>query len=162
MSFLLPRNVKVTVLDVFTTLRWATIRFVMYARKSAWNISASTGRIFIKFNTWGNRENLSRKLKFPLKLDKSNGYFHDDLYTFMLVSVWIFLGIENDGRCTREIKSRISVAKAAFSKKNNLFTRKLDLNLRQKLIKCYIWSMALYGAETWTLRAADQKYLESF
>ena len=29
-------------------------------------------------------------------------------------------------------------------------------------MKCYIWSMALYGAETWTLQAADQKYLESF
>jgi len=28
--------------------------------------------------------------------------------------------------------------------------------------KSYIWSIALYGAETWTLRAADQKYLESF
>jgi len=41
-------------------------------------------------------------------------------------------------------------------------TSKLDLNLRKKLIKCYIWSMTLYGAETWTLRAADQKYLESF
>jgi hypothetical protein len=25
-----------------------------------------------------------------------------------------------------------------------------------------IWSMALYGAETWTLRAVDQKHLESF
>ena len=37
----------------------------------------------------------------------------------------------------------------------------LDLNLRKKLIKCYIWSMALYGAETWTFRAADQKYVES-
>jgi len=34
--------------------------------------------------------------------------------------------------------------------------------LRKKPIKCYISSMALYGAETWTLRAADQKYLESF
>jgi hypothetical protein len=34
--------------------------------------------------------------------------------------------------------------------------------LRKKLLKCYIWSMALYGAETWTLRAADQKHLESF
>jgi len=34
--------------------------------------------------------------------------------------------------------------------------------LRKKLIKCYIWSMALYGAETWRLRAADQKYLKSF
>ena len=54
------------------------------------------------------------------------------------------------------------MAKAAFSKKKPLFTSKLDLNLRKKLIKCYIWSMALYGAETWTLRAADQKYLESF
>ena len=27
---------------------------------------------------------------------------------------------------------------------------------------CYIWSVALYGAETWTLRAVDQKHLESF
>jgi hypothetical protein len=42
-----------------------------------------------------------------------------------------------------------------------LFTSKLDLNLRKKLVKCYIWSMASYGAETWTIRAADQKYLES-
>ena len=54
------------------------------------------------------------------------------------------------------------MANAAFSKKKTFFTSKLDLNLRKKLIKCYIWSMALYGAETWTLRAADHKYLESF
>ena len=47
------------------------------------------------------------------------------------------------------------MAKAAFSKKKILFTRKLELNLRKKLVKCYIWRMALYGAETWTLRAAD-------
>jgi hypothetical protein len=38
----------------------------------------------------------------------------------------------------------------------------LDLNLRKKLGTCYIWSIALYGAETWTLRKVDQKYLESF
>ena len=29
-------------------------------------------------------------------------------------------------------------------------------------MKCYIWSIALYGAETWTLRAVDQKHLEIF
>jgi len=29
-------------------------------------------------------------------------------------------------------------------------------------VKCYVWSIALYGAETWTLRAIDQKHLESF
>ena len=49
--------------------------------------------------------------------------------------------------------------KAAFNKKKTLFTSKVDLNLRKKLVKCYIWSMALYVAETWTLRAADQKYV---
>ena len=32
-----------------------------------------------------------------------------------------------------------------------LFTSKMDLDLRKKLVKCYIWSKALYGAETWTL-----------
>jgi len=53
-------------------------------------------------------------------------------------------------------------AKAAFNKKRALFTRTLDLKLRKKLVKCYIWNRALYGAETWTLRAVDQKHLESF
>jgi len=57
---------------------------------------------------------------------------------------------------------RSAKAEAAFNKKNILFTSTLDLNLTKKLVKCYIWSMAFYGAETWTLRAGDQKYLESF
>jgi hypothetical protein len=29
-------------------------------------------------------------------------------------------------------------------------------------MKLYIWSVAFYGAETWTLRKVGQKYLESF
>jgi hypothetical protein len=37
-----------------------------------------------------------------------------------------------------------------------------ELNLRKKLVKCYIWSIAIYGAETWTLRKEDQKYLAKF
>ena len=40
------------------------------------------------------------------------------------------------------------MTKAAFNKKNNLFTSQLDVNLRKKLVKCYVWSMAMYGAET--------------
>jgi hypothetical protein len=54
------------------------------------------------------------------------------------------------------------MAKATFNKKKTLFTSKLDLNLRKKLVKCYIWSVALYGAVTWTLWKVDQKYLENF
>ena len=53
------------------------------------------------------------------------------------------------------------MAKVAFKKKT-LFTSKLDLDLRKKLVKCYIWSMALCGAETWTVWKVDQECLESF
>jgi len=70
--------------------------------------------------------------------------------------------LTNDGRGTCEIKCRIAIAKAAFNKKRALFTSTLDLELRKKLVKCYIWSKALYGVETWTVRAVDQEHLESF
>jgi hypothetical protein len=48
------------------------------------------------------------------------------------------------------------MAKAAFNKKRTLFTTTMGWELRKKLVKCYLWSIALYGAETWTLRAVDQ------
>jgi hypothetical protein len=54
------------------------------------------------------------------------------------------------------------MAKAAFSKKKTIFTSKLGLHLRKKLVQWYMWSIALYGPETWTLRKVDPKYLESF
>jgi len=79
--------------------------------------------------------------------------------TLNIVRIYLLeIGLHG-GSCRCEIKSRIAMTKAAFNKKKTLFTRKLDLNLRKKPVKCYIWSKALYGAETWTLRAADQKYV---
>ena len=80
------------------------------------------------------------------------------------VECFKYLGImlTHDEKCTCEIKRRIATAKAAFNNKKNLFTSTLDLELRKKLVKCYIWSIALYGGETWKLRAVDQKHLESF
>jgi len=53
------------------------------------------------------------------------------------VECFKYLGsmLTNDGRCTREIKSKIAMAKAAFSKKKTLFTSKLDLYLRKKTNK---------------------------
>jgi len=65
--------------------------------------------------------------------------------------------ITNDARCTREIKSRIAMAKAAFKKLNNFFTTKLKSNLRNILVKCHIWTADLKGAENWSLRTIDQK-----
>jgi hypothetical protein len=52
-------------------------------------------------------------------------------------------------RCTSEIKSRIAMVKAAFTKNKNLFNSKLDLNSWKQLLQCYSWSTALYGVESW-------------
>ena len=58
------------------------------------------------------------------------------------VKCFKYLGsmLADDGRCTCEIKSWIAMAKTAFNKKKNIFTSKLDLNLRKKLVRCYVWS----------------------
>jgi hypothetical protein len=50
----------------------------------------------------------------------------------------------SDARCTRGIESRIAMAKGAFNKKA-LFNSKLELNLRKKLVKCYIRSITFLG-----------------
>jgi hypothetical protein len=52
------------------------------------------------------------------------------------------------------------MAKEAFSKKKVIFTRKLGLHLRKKLVQCYMWSRALYGPEIWTLRKVVRNTLE--
>ena len=54
------------------------------------------------------------------------------------------------------------MGKTALHKKKTLFTNKLEFNLRKKLVKCYIWSRALYGGGSRTLRKVDQKYSRSF
>jgi hypothetical protein len=69
--------------------------------------------------------------------------------------------LTNDGRCTYEIKSKVAMEKAVFNKKRAVFTIKIDLELRKKLVKCYIFIVALYNVENWALRSVDHKHLES-
>ena len=38
----------------------------------------------------------------------------------------------------------------------------LNIELRKKLVRCYVWNTAIYGSETWTLRKLKRTYLESF
>jgi hypothetical protein len=63
--------------------------------------------------------------------------------------------IINDARCTREIKSRISMAKTAFNKTKTPFTSKMELRLRKKLATCYVGSIAFVWC--WNLDAAENR-----
>jgi hypothetical protein len=57
---------------------------------------------------------------------------------------------------------RIARVKQAFKRKISLLISKLNIGFRKKLVRWYVWSIALYCSETWTIRKLEQKYLESF
>ena len=57
-----------------------------------------------------------------------------------------------DGYCIREVKVKIVFAKEAFNRRMSLLTSKLKVELGIKLVRCYVWSIALYGSESWTVR----------
>jgi hypothetical protein len=79
------------------------------------------------------------------------------------VTKFKYLGsyISEDGRCEEEIKVRIAMAKAAFSKRKELLARKMSMDVKKQIIKTVIWSVALYAAETWTLRKEDIRRINS-
>ena len=67
-----------------------------------------------------------------------------------------------DGRSGREVRRRIALGKEAFSKKKDLIQTSLSLHLRQRMVKVFVWSVVLYGSETWTLQKEDIQRLEAF
>jgi len=50
--------------------------------------------------------------------------------------------------------------KKVFMEKE-LFTGKMNVELKKRIMKCLVWSVALYAAQTWTLTQTDRR-LEAF
>jgi hypothetical protein len=80
------------------------------------------------------------------------------------VKSFCYLGsmITPDARCHSDIKRRIVLGKDAFMKRGELMRGELSKNLKKRLVKALIWSVVLYGSETWTMRKKDVKRLEAF
>ena len=54
------------------------------------------------------------------------------------------------------------MAKEALNRKGSIFCGPLEKELRKRLVKGFVWSVVLYGADTWILRRNEQKQLEAF
>ena len=81
------------------------------------------------------------------------------------VDTMVYLGYmaTEDGKCDKEIKRRIGIARTAFESKAKILTsRNISIELRSRIAKCYIWSTLLYEAETWTLTKVASDKLEAF
>jgi hypothetical protein len=48
------------------------------------------------------------------------------------------------------------------NKKHLLCSNNLSLKIKKKLIKSCIWSVALYGSETWTLGKNEERVVNAF
>ena len=62
----------------------------------------------------------------------------------------VYLGYmaTEDGKCDKEIKRRIGIAKLAFESMAKILTsRNISIELRPRIANAYIWSTLLYGAE---------------
>ena len=69
--------------------------------------------------------------------------------------------ITDDGRCEAEVKARIAMAKDAFSKRKELLSRNMSRVVKKKIVKAIVWSVALYGCETWALKKDEIQRLNA-
>ena len=49
-----------------------------------------------------------------------------------------------------------------YLRRKKLFTGKMNLELKKRITKCLVWSVALYAAETWTFSQTDRKTKDAF
>jgi len=80
------------------------------------------------------------------------------------VKQFCYLGslVTEDGRSCREVRRRNALGKEAFNKKRDLMQKSVSLHLRKRMVKVFVWSVVLYGSETWTLQKEDIWPLEAF
>ena len=70
--------------------------------------------------------------------------------------------ITSDGRCDEDIKMRIALSKQAFQKMSPVLkNRTISIDTKTRVLKCYVWSILLYGSECWTISKEMEKRLEA-
>ncbi|KAG1714941.1 Pre-mRNA-splicing factor CWC22 [Nymphon striatum] len=55
----------------------------------------------------------------------------------------------------------LEVLRMKNNMKNIFVSRKINMKLKLRMIKCYIWSVLLYGVETWTINKRMEKRLKA-
>ena len=81
------------------------------------------------------------------------------------VDKFTYLGtqIREDGKTDKEIERRINIAKERFGSMSKLLTTKrLKLETKIRILKCYVFSLLTYGSEAWTLTKALENRIEAF
>ena len=75
------------------------------------------------------------------------------------VSDFIFLGskITADGDCSHKIKRRLLLGRKVMTNLDSIFkSRDITLPTKVRLVKAMVFSVVMYGCESWTVKKAER------
>ena len=77
----------------------------------------------------------------------------------------IFLGskITADGDCSHEIKRRLLLGRKAMTNLDSILkSRDMTLPTKVHLVKAMVFSVVMYGCESWTIKKAEHRSIDAF
>ena len=88
-----------------------------------------------------------------------------DLDPWETVSDFILGGskITADGDCSHEIKRHLLLGRKVMSNLNSIFkSRDITLPTKVRLVKAMVFPVVMYGCESWTVKKAEHRRIDSF
>ena len=85
--------------------------------------------------------------------------------TVETVSDFIFLGskIAADGDCSHEIKRRLLLGRKVMTNLDSILkSRDIILSTKVRLVKAMVFSVVMYGCESWTIKKAERQRIDVF
>ena len=85
--------------------------------------------------------------------------------TMEAVANFIFLSskITADGDCSHEIKRRLLLGRKVMTNLDNIFkSRDITLPTKVCLVKALVFSVVMYGCESWTVKKAERQRIDAF
>ena len=81
------------------------------------------------------------------------------------VADFIFGGskITADGDCSHEIKRRLLLGRKAMTNLDSILkSRDITLSIKVHLVKAVVFSVVIYGCESWTIKKAEHRRIDTF
>ena len=68
-----------------------------------------------------------------------------------------------DGDCSHEIKRRLLLGRKVMTNLDSIFkNRDIALSTKVRLVKAVVFTVVLYGCESWTLKEAEHRRIDAF
>ena len=76
---------------------------------------------------------------------------------------WGVSKITTDGDCSHEIKRRLFLGRKVMTNLDSIFkSRDIPLPTKVHLVKAMVFSVVMYGCESWTVKRAERRRIDAF